>query len=86
MQRNPLFSEILAFAPHASAEDNTWRRKLVSVSSTPARRPTVKTNSPPILPDFASVTLGKRPVLRDVFEAAIFDFNLYGGGAFFFCA
>ena len=60
--KNPVFSEIFAMTPRASAEDETWRRRLVSVSATPARGPTGKTNAPPILPDFARVTPSKRRV------------------------
>ena len=54
---------LLAFAPHALAEDETWRRGLVSVSATPSRVSTGKTNAPAILPDFLRVTPGKRRVI-----------------------
>ena len=61
--RNPVFSVIFSFVPDHSGEDETWRRKLVSVSATRARGPNGKTNIPPILPDFARVKPVKRRVI-----------------------
>ena len=81
--KNPVFSEIFAMTPRASAEDETWRRRLVSVSATPARGPTGKTNAPPILPDFARVTPGKR---RVIFYRRRIVFIFFAGGAFHFSA
>ena len=60
--RNPGFSAIFSFVTDDAGEDETWRRRLVSVSATRARAPSGKTNVPPLLPDFARIKPGKRRV------------------------
>ena len=80
MLRNPVFSDLLAFAPHVSAEDETWRKRLVSVSATPVRGPTGNGNAPPTLLDFARGTPRKRRVIfcRRLFILPVAD-NFVGG-------
>ena len=80
LRQNPVFSEIFSFAllVHAFAEDEIWRRRLVSVSATPARDPTGKPNAPPILPDFARVPNTKTKISRTQTQTrTYFFFGMY---------